>query len=98
MDGVNITAISGGLGIGLIFGIVLQRSRFCMVAAVSNLVLIRDYRQGQAFLAAPLVNLEHQAGPGLWRIAFARMPDREPEQHNIAAPDVSGPMSRLLGG
>jgi uncharacterized membrane protein YedE/YeeE len=42
----------GGLLLGLLFGVVAQRSRFCLVAAVSNLVLMRDYRQLHAFLAA----------------------------------------------
>jgi uncharacterized membrane protein YedE/YeeE len=34
-----------GLVIGVCFGVVVQRSRFCMLAAVSNLVLLRDSRQ-----------------------------------------------------
>ena len=42
----------GGFFLGLLFGVVCQRSRFCVVAAVSNLVLMRDTRQLHAFLAA----------------------------------------------
>lgn len=42
----------GGLGIGIAFGVVAQRSRFCVVSAFSNLVLMRDYRQLHAYLAA----------------------------------------------
>lgn len=42
----------GGLVIGLIFGIIVQRQRFCMVAAVGNFVLLRDWRHIHAFLAA----------------------------------------------
>lgn len=42
----------GGLVLGLLFGVVCQRSRFCVVAALSNLVLMRDTRQLHAFLAA----------------------------------------------
>ncbi len=42
----------GGLAIGLALGAVLERSRFCMVAALSNYVLMRDMRQLQAWLAA----------------------------------------------
>lgn len=45
----------GGLGIGLLFGIVAQRSRLCLVAAVSGGLLVRDYRHIQAFLAAWLI-------------------------------------------
>ncbi|MBI3571639.1 MAG: YeeE/YedE family protein [Gammaproteobacteria bacterium] len=42
----------GGLATGLIFGIIVQRQRFCMVAAIGNLVLMRDWRHVHAFLAA----------------------------------------------
>ena len=42
----------GGLLLGFLFGAAAQRSRFCMVAAVSNLALMRDYRQVHAWLAA----------------------------------------------
>ncbi|MCG6975824.1 MAG: YeeE/YedE family protein [Acidiferrobacterales bacterium] len=52
MNELNVSAITGGLIVGLLFGVVMQRSRFCMVAAVSNIVLMRDYRHAQAFLAA----------------------------------------------
>jgi uncharacterized membrane protein YedE/YeeE len=44
--------VTGGGLIGMAFGVVMQRSRFCMVAAVGNFWLIRDLRQGYAFLAA----------------------------------------------
>jgi hypothetical protein len=47
----------GGLFLGLVFGAVTQRSRFCMVAAVSNFALMRDYRQVHAYLAAVAVAL-----------------------------------------
>ena len=49
---VQMWLIGSGLALGLAFGGVVQRSRFCMVAAVSNLVLLRDYRQAHAYLAA----------------------------------------------
>jgi len=50
--------LSGGaLTLGFIFGAVTQRSRFCMVAAVSNFALMRDYRQLHAYLAAVAVAL-----------------------------------------
>lgn len=42
----------GGLLLGIFFGAVSQRSKFCTVAAVSNLALMRDYRQFHAYLAA----------------------------------------------
>lgn len=47
--------IYGGLLIGAILGVVLQRSRLCMVAAVSNWVLIRDYRQLHGYFTALIV-------------------------------------------
>jgi hypothetical protein len=51
-DFYNGWLIGGGLVVGLIFGAIVQRQRFCMVAAVGNLVLMRDWRHIQAFLAA----------------------------------------------
>lgn len=51
----NNLLMSGGLFIGLIFGAVVQRSGFCMSAVVSNLVIMRDYRQFHAFLAALII-------------------------------------------
>ena len=51
-DQINPWLAGGGLALGLAFGIVAQRSRFCVVAAVSNFALMRDYRQLHAYLAA----------------------------------------------
>jgi len=48
----NTWLVSGGLILGLILGGVVQRSRFCMSAVVSNYVLMRDCRQLHAFLIA----------------------------------------------
>ena len=48
----NIWLLGGGFLSGLIMGAVVQRSKFCMAAAVSNLVLMRDFRQLHAYLAA----------------------------------------------
>lgn len=48
----NSWLMGGGLFLGLVFGAVVQRSGFCMSAVVSNLVLMRDYRQFHAFVAA----------------------------------------------
>jgi hypothetical protein len=52
---MNLALIAGGLALGVLFGALLQRSRLCMVAGVSNWLLIRDTRQLQAFLAAAAV-------------------------------------------
>lgn len=52
MDNGTVWLIGGGIVVGLLFGWVMQRSRFCMVAATSNMILVRDYRHAQAFLAA----------------------------------------------
>lgn len=52
---LNLWLIGGGLVIGLLFGAVAQRSRFCVLAAVSNWVLMRDLRQAHAYLAAVAV-------------------------------------------
>lgn len=53
MDGGLPTVLSlGALLIGLVFGVVAQRSSFCTVAALNNWVLLRDYRQVHAYAAA----------------------------------------------
>jgi len=51
-EGINMWLIGGGLAIGALLGVIVQRSKFCMAAAVSNLVLMRDYRQLHAYLAS----------------------------------------------
>ncbi len=51
-DQISPWLASGGLALGAAFGIVAQRSRFCVVAAVSNFTMMRDYRQLHAYLAA----------------------------------------------
>lgn len=52
---LNLWLIGGGLGLGLLFGIAVQYSRFCTLAAVSNWVLMRDLRQVHGYLAAVAV-------------------------------------------
>ena len=52
---INYWLIAGGILIGLLLGFVIQRSKFCMAAAVSNLVLMKDTRQLHAYLAAIVV-------------------------------------------
>lgn len=49
---INPWLVGGGLVLGIAFGIVAQRSRFCVVSAMSNFTLMRDYRQLHAYLAA----------------------------------------------
>jgi len=55
MEDINIWLVGGGLASGMVFGLFVQRFRFCLVAGVSNLLLINDYRQVLAFTAALLV-------------------------------------------
>ncbi|MDA3869214.1 MAG: YeeE/YedE family protein [Gammaproteobacteria bacterium] len=55
MDEFNIWLIGGGLIIGAIFAIMVQRFRFCLVSGTSNVLLIKDYRQAIAFATALLV-------------------------------------------
>jgi len=52
---LNLWLVGGGLVIGLLFGAVTQRSRFCVLAAVTNWVLMRDLRHAHAYLAAVAV-------------------------------------------
>ena len=51
----SLWLLGGGLVLGLLFGGIIQRTGFCMAAAVSNILLMRDYRQFQATLLAMLV-------------------------------------------
>jgi len=55
MDDFNLWLVGGGLFIGLLFGIVVQRTQFCMVTAVSNVVLMRDFRHAHGYFAALLI-------------------------------------------
>lgn len=52
MNESNNILIYSSLSLGFVFGIVLQRSRLCLVAALSNWSLMRDYRQIHGYLAA----------------------------------------------
>lgn len=52
MDNPALWSGGGGLVLGTVFGIIMQRSHFCMVTAISNMVLIREFRYIQAILAA----------------------------------------------
>lgn len=55
MEGINVWLVGGGLAVGAIFGLLVQRHRLCMVAATGNLLLIKDNRQVLAFIAALIV-------------------------------------------
>lgn len=55
MDEINGWLVGGGLSVGVVFGVLVQRFRFCMVAATSNLMLMRDYRQAFAFASVWMV-------------------------------------------
>jgi len=55
MEGINTWLVCGGLAIGAVYAIMVQRFRFCLVAGTSNLLLIKDCRQLVAFSAALLV-------------------------------------------
>jgi uncharacterized membrane protein YedE/YeeE len=55
MDEINAWLVGGGFAVGAVFAIPLQRFRFCLVAGVSNLLLIKDARQVVAFAIALLV-------------------------------------------
>lgn len=47
--------IAGGLALGVIFGLIVRQYRMCLVAAVSNATLVKDYRYMLAFAMAALV-------------------------------------------
>ena len=52
MEDFNLWLVGGGLAIGAVFGLLIQRHRFCMVAATGNYLLINDNRQLLAFITA----------------------------------------------
>jgi len=52
MIDANPWLLGGGLIVRLAFGVIVQSPSFCMVAAIGNLLLMRDWRHIQAFLAA----------------------------------------------
>ena len=45
----------GGLALGVVFGFTLQQSRFCVLSAVSNLVILRDWRHMHAWIVAIVI-------------------------------------------
>lgn len=47
--------IAGGLVLGAIFGLIVWQQRMCLVAAVGNVTLVRDYRYALAFAFAIFV-------------------------------------------
>lgn len=47
--------IAGGLFLGIIFGGIVQQQRFCLVAAVGNATLVKDYRYLLGFAVASMV-------------------------------------------
>jgi hypothetical protein len=49
--------MAGGLAIGVVLGATIQASRFCLVAAVANAALVRDFRQVIGWLLALAVAL-----------------------------------------
>lgn len=55
MQEFNTWLVGGGLAVGAVFAVVVQRFRFCLVAGTSNWLLIKDSRQAMAFAAAILV-------------------------------------------
>lgn len=57
MENINIWLVGGGLAVGAVFAIMVQRFRFCLVAGISNLILIKDHRQANAFAVALLVGI-----------------------------------------
>ena len=54
-ESVELWRVGGGALLGIVFGLLVQRSRFCMLAAVTNLVLMHDFRQLYAYVAAVAV-------------------------------------------
>jgi len=80
----------GGLVFGLAFGFVLQRSRFCLLSALSNFLMFRDWRQAHAWMIAIAV-----AVAGVTYLEFAGLVDVAQSSFRQTAVSVGG---SLLGG
>jgi len=57
MNEINTWLVGGGLAVGTVFAIVVQRFRCCMVSGTSNFLLIKDTRQVMAFAMALLIGI-----------------------------------------
>ena len=55
MEEINSWLVFGGLAVGAVFAVPLQRFRFCLVSGISNVLLIKDTRLIVAFAVALLV-------------------------------------------
>lgn len=55
MGEINNWLVGGGVITGVIFGVLMQRFRFCMVAATANWILINDMRQVATFITVLIV-------------------------------------------
>jgi len=51
----NLALVTGGLAVGVAFAYSIQRFRLCLVGGTSSLLLIRDFRQVNAFVTTWLV-------------------------------------------
>jgi uncharacterized membrane protein YedE/YeeE len=80
----------GGLIFGFLFGIVMQKSGFCMLAALSNMVLMHDVRHLHAWLAALLVAI-----PGTILLEYYELVDIASVGFRQADTQLGGP---ILGG
>lgn len=87
---INSWLLWGGLSLGVLFGAVVQRSGFCMSAVVSNLVIMRDYRQFHAFLAAIII-----AVTGTQLLGFSGLVDLSETTYLVPRMNWSG---AILGG
>ncbi len=89
--------IAGGLALGVAFGAISQRSRFCLIAAVSNYALIRDSRQLQAWIAAfAVAMIAAQALEGAGLVALAESGYRRGGLDWVGA--LAGGLSFGIGG
>ncbi|MDX1335013.1 MAG: YeeE/YedE family protein [Gammaproteobacteria bacterium] len=82
--------IWGGLVFGILFGVFMQKSGFCMLAALSNLVLMHDVRHLHAWMTALLVAI-----PGTILLEYYGLVDIGAVGFRQADTQIGGP---VLGG
>jgi hypothetical protein len=83
---LELVFIMGTLLVGVLFGFILQRGRFCMVSAVRDPMLVQDYRLLKAVLIAIAVQMI-----GFVILVYANgIPALNPKPFNYAANIVGG--------
>ncbi|PKM79799.1 MAG: YedE-related selenium metabolism membrane protein [Firmicutes bacterium HGW-Firmicutes-14] len=87
------------LAAGLLFGILSQRSRFCMAGGIRDLILFRNFNLISGFLVIILVTFAGSLAMGKFKLGFAAQPIAHTEAiWNFLGLAAAGWAAALLGG